>query len=296
MQKSSVNTEKYSALCRSIGCEFIEELTNRRGVAVLKVARGESLYAIKLSIEDALDKGVYDPRVLIEREGNILKKLGPLADNLYIDHGVSEPTRWLLLHWLEKGEPVARISNFYRVMKDEEQKKKEFLNLFIHILEKYVAFHKAGYTHGDVQPQHIFMVDNMPVIIDWGLGKHKDDKDFVYRGGLAHYVSPEVAEGMLKKSDSIPYDQCSEVYSLAATLFILFTGKTPIFYGTEDYTSVSLEQKLQLILKNKIASFEQTGATPFPELEGVLKECLSAERARRYNADSFLEKLREIRI
>jgi len=285
---------QYADLLGSLGYELVVEVTNRRGTALLKVSQGESLYALKLNVPDPAEN-VYDTVLLIKREASVLKRLGGLVHDLYVNHGQHNSTHWLLLRWLD-GESVSLPSKLYRSMPDEQQKKIAFLKLFVSILEKYAAFHGAGYLHGDVQPHHIFMVSEVPAVIDWGLGKHVADVDCVYRGGLAHFASPEVARGMIERASNIPYDQLSEIYSIAAMFFVLFTGITPVNYGADDPMSVPLEQKLRCITQSNLTSFREAGSLLFPELELVLQKCLSSNRDERLSTTEFLKKLQEIRV
>ena len=138
------------------------------------------------------------------------------------------------------------------------------------------------------------MISGKPVIIDWGLGVRVDDKSFNYRGGLVHFVAPEIAEQMTKKATSIPYDQTSEVYAIAAVFFLLFTGKTPISYGNDNFMSVPFNQKLKFIVSGNFISFEQASSPPFPELEKILQICLSPDKKMRYSSYKFLDELLRI--
>jgi len=60
-----------------------------------------------------------------------------------------------------------------------------------------------------------------------------------------------------------------------------YTGKPSTFYGSYDYKSIPLEEKLMGIVAGKKSTFVQTQAEPFPELEKVLSWCLETEREER---------------
>jgi hypothetical protein len=149
MENKLVNPQSdasaYNALLNSVGCTFVREVANRRGAALLQVRQDDSLFALKLSVSDA-DDGVYDPIALLDREACVLQRLGSLADNLYIDHGVFQDQHWLLLRWLD-GETVSEPSKIYRAMKDDSVRRNVFLELFASVLEKYAAVHAAGHPH-----------------------------------------------------------------------------------------------------------------------------------------------------
>ncbi len=290
---SPCDPSAYDNLLQSLGCTFVREVANRRGSALFQVRRGNTLLALKLSVSNA-DDGVYDPIELLYREASVLRRLGTLADNLYIDHGVFENRHWLLLRWLD-GETVSEPCKVYRAIEDDRLRHGTFLNLFANILRKYVAVHTAGFMHGDVQTHHVFMTSEKPALIDWGLGKHIDDKDYIYRGGLVHFVSPETAKGMLIKAPSIPYDTTTEMYAIAAMFFILYTGKTPVYYGSNDVLSVPLEDKLKFVARGDIVSFKKIGIKPFPELESRLRKCLNSDKDERLSSIAFLQEIQAIR-
>lgn len=287
------NPIAYTTLLNSVGCTFMREVANRRGAALLQVRQGDSLLALKLNVSNA-DDGAYDPIALLDREASVLQRLGGLAGNLYVDHGVFKDQHWLLLRWLD-GETVSEPGRVYRAMENDHARRTAFLDLFANILEKYVAVHTAGFMHGDVQTHHVFMTSGKPLIIDWGLGKHVGDTDYIYRGGLVHFVSPETAKEMLIEAPDIHYDTATEMYAIAAMFFILYTGKTPVYYGTDDVLSVPLEDKLKFVAHGDIISFEKIGIKPFPELESALRKCLSSDKDERLSSAALLQKIQALK-
>jgi hypothetical protein len=72
-----------------------------------------------------------------------------------------------------------------------------------------------------------------------------------------------------------------EVYSAASVVFFLYTGHTSADYGTADYRTVSLVDRLRCIAAGRRNSFAQVGAEPFRELEQVLDWCLQVDRQQR---------------
>src|SRR5271170_3634206 len=103
-----------------------------------------------------------------------------------------------------------------------EEQAKWFLS---HAVAALHSAHKANIIHLDIKPAN-FLVDqaNNIMLTDFGLAQ-KIVKDATQAGereafGTPAYVSPE----QITRSKT---DQRTDIYSLGATLFHLFTGKTP---------------------------------------------------------------------
>lgn len=88
--------------------------------------------------------------------------------------------------------------------------------------------HDHQITHLDIKPQNIIMRDEQPVLIDFGLSRHYDNRGQATKssfngGGYSEGYSPiEQYAGISRFSP-----EC-DVYALAATLFFLLTGSRPV--------------------------------------------------------------------
>lgn len=109
-----------------------------------------------------------------------------------------------------------------------------FLSYAVEMTRALAAVHALGFVHRDVKPQHFFIDDvtGQARLVDFGLAIHvarerqlRVEPDDIQ--GTLGYISPEQTG---RTSHSI--DQRSDLYSLGATLYELWTGKRP--FESED--------------------------------------------------------------
>lgn len=101
---------------------------------------------------------------------------------------------------------------------------KEKFQIVRQIIEAIIISHSNGIIHRDINPNNIMLSEDKTVkIIDFGICKIKDmiNAATVYTLGTNAYSAPEVhlhSENASEKSD---------LYSLGAVIYFLFTGKQP---------------------------------------------------------------------
>ncbi len=87
--------------------------------------------------------------------------------------------------------------------------------------------HRQGIVHRDIKPENILLVDDHPVVADFGVARALSDvRDGRLTGpggaiGTPTYMSPEQASG------EVEVDGRSDQYSLACVLYEMLTGKPP---------------------------------------------------------------------
>lgn len=99
----------------------------------------------------------------------------------------------------------------------------EVLSIGVQVAGALQTAHDRGVIHRDIKPQNLFLSDyGRPALGDFGISSFDDDRTLTGGGeGLTvHYAPPELIEGTSASA-------VSDVYSLAATLFSLATGRRP---------------------------------------------------------------------
>jgi hypothetical protein len=92
------------------------------------------------------------------------------------------------------------------------------------------AIHRAGVIHRDLKPANVLLLDDDPVVIDFGIAHVADDIRLTMSGlvmGTPGYLSPEVVEGA-------PVTEATDWWGWAATLAFAASGAPPFGRGPMD--------------------------------------------------------------
>ena len=135
----------------------------------------------------------------------------------------------------------------------ENLSSKEKFSIIKQILDAIEISHSNGIIHRDINPSNIMLTeDNQVKVIDFGICKINDMINYatVYRLGTTAYSAPEVhqhSENATEKSD---------LYSIGAVIYFLFTGKQPplaIQFQETLNNSRGMDIALKPIIKKLIA-------------------------------------------
>jgi hypothetical protein len=145
--------------------------------------------------------------------------------------------------------------------------------LILDVIDGLQAAHRLEVIHRDVKPSNCFLeADGRVKVGDFGLAKSLvQDGHLTKTGafvGTPHFASPEQIR-------TEPIDVRTDVYSVAATLYFLLTGKPP-FHGTN--TSATLAR----IVTDPPPPLRSLRPELSPALERVVLRGLERDRDRRY--------------
>lgn len=95
------------------------------------------------------------------------------------------------------------------------------------------ALHAAGMVHRDVKPENVILVDDSPVLLDFGIARDIDDGTTTTTAegrvrGTPAYMAPERFFGA-------PASVRSDVYELGVVLYMMLVGRLP--WGSEKNVS-----------------------------------------------------------
>ncbi len=157
-------------------------------------------------------------------------KFGSLQNRFYI-----------ILEYLSRGS----LSNYRRF----SQRRR--LKVMIQVCDAVRFIHRHGIVHRDLKPSNImFGEDQIPRLVDFGISLFNNE-DFTRLThtnmvmGTLSYMSPE------QQSDPASVDHRSDIYSLGAILYEIFTGKKPVgrFMNPTDLDKTFDPRLEQIILR-----------------------------------------------
>jgi superfamily I DNA and/or RNA helicase len=151
------------------------------------------------------------------------------------------------------------------------QSSKEKINILNQLLIAIEVAHSNGIIHRDINPNNIMISDQNNVkVIDFGICKIKEmvNNTTVYRMGTNLYSAPEVhlhSENATERSD---------LYSIGAVIYYLFTGKEPPianeFKDVLDRTS-GVDIELKSVIRKLVAELPNERYKDIYELKIDLK-------------------------
>jgi serine/threonine protein kinase len=152
------------------------------------------------------------------------------------------------------------------------------VRLLIKITDAISFAHGEGVIHRDIKPSNILMDESdNPQIVDFGLARittpdatvPMDDKP----SGTSHYIAPERIDGDSKG------DERSDIYSLGATMYELFTGRH-LHEGSD-------AKVMYAAIHKNPKRFPKTQNID-PKIESVCFRCLAKKPKKRYQSMACL--------
>ena len=162
---------------------------------------------------------------------------------------------------------------------------RQAVQIGIEIAEGLSAAHSKGIIHRDLKPENIFLTpDDHIKILDFGLASWQQRLESVDASdtttgpatapgtvvGTTPYMSPEQLRG-------IQLDTRTDIFSLGCVLQEVITGSRPFSGATQAETTAA-------ILKDEPQSLSEFNSSVPPELDRVIKRCLSKDPNHRFQS------------
>ena len=199
--------------------KLIDEL-GRGSFATVYVARdteNNRIYAVKVMHLELLDDG--DLLARFQREAHILLHLNDPHIVRIADYGDENNINYIVMDYID-GQNLK-----YHTLTQGPMEISRALDYTRQIAEGLDTAYKHGVVHRDIKPQNIVINSREVVkILDYGLARSRETVTLTQSNvfmGTAYYISPEQAESGRSA------DIRSDLYSVAAILFEMLTGRPP---------------------------------------------------------------------
>jgi len=192
----------------------------RGSFATVYVARdteNNHIYAVKVLHLEMANDGELVAR--FQREVHIQLNLSDPHIVRVVDHGNDNSSYFIAMEYID-GQNLK-----YHMLTQGPMDPLRALNYTRQIAEGLETAYKQGVVHRDIKPQNILITGKDVVkIVDFGLARGRETVTLTQSNvfmGTAYYISPEQAESGRSA------DTRSDLYSLAAVLFEMLTGRPP---------------------------------------------------------------------
>ncbi len=265
----------------------VERLVGEGGTGVVLAATHlqlEQKVAIKV-LRTALASD--EIRLRFEREARAIEKIQSEHVVLVLDVGtLADGAPYMVMEYLE-GRDLARV-----LKEDGPLPVEDAVDCVLQVCEALAEAHAVGIVHRDLKPANLFLTrrpDGGPhvKVVDFGISKILDRKLLgdvtsareMTRAhtvlGSPRYMAPEQVR------DSKDVDARADLWSVGAVLFQLVSGQ----HAFEADTNVQASVK---VLSAEPQSLTEVAPHVPPELEGIVRRCLSKDRAARFQTAAEL--------
>ena len=209
---------------QTIGAYEVMEKVGEGGMAVVYKSRQPSLDR-SVAIKVLSNKLADDPESVerFNRESLIIAKLSHPNIIHVIDRGITDGSPYFVMDFVE-GKTLAYL------IQEGNTDRTTKLDIIMQVCKALSYAHKNGVIHRDIKPANILIDhDNNAMVSDFGIAQlfsDGDDSEPLTKEGIVMgtpaYMSPE------QKLNTSQVTSATDLYSLGAVMFELFTGMKPL--------------------------------------------------------------------
>ncbi len=248
--------------------KLIDEL-GRGSFATVYIARdtkNNRIYAVKVMHNEFSDDGELLAR--FQREAHILSQLSDHHIVRVFDYGDEIDIHYIVMDYID-GQNLK-----YHILTHGPMDAFRALDYARQIAEGLDTAYKHGVVHRDIKPQNIVINSKDVVkITDFGLARSRETVTLTQSNvfmGTAYYIPPEQAESGRSA------DTRSDLYSVAAVLFEMLTGRPPF----EGETAVDIVIKH---MNEKVPSICRIRPDLPPEMDTFMQKAMAKSPKDRYS-------------
>lgn len=237
----------------------------------------DQIVAIKVVPPHLLSNNVFLRR--FEQEYNAARTLDHPNVVKALDFGREAGTPYLVMEFVEGESLGSRLERLHALPEDEA------VRLIAQVAHGLAKAHQLGLIHRDVKPDNILITfDGQAKLTDLGLVKELDaDLNLTRTGrglGTPHFMSPEQFRNA-KNADA----RC-DIYSLAATLYMMVTGELP-------FKALSPLDAWMKKVRDELPTPRTIRPTLSERIDWAIRRSMSADpNQRAASCEEFLEDLR----
>jgi serine/threonine-protein kinase len=257
----------------------LEELVGTGGMSSVYRAQDSLLerhVALKVMHEQLLSEDEHVER--FRREARLAAQLSHPNIVTVIDRGEQEGRQFIVFEYVE-GENLKSL-----IEREAPLPERAAIELAVQVADGLAFAHAHGLVHRDVKPQNVLLTeDGRAKVTDFGIARSIDVQHGLTQTGTvmgtSDYISPEQARGG-------PVDDCSDIYSLGAVLYELFTGDVP-FHG-DNFVSVAMRH-----INDPPPSVREQRPELSPRIDAAIRKAMAKDPDDRFpSMEAFAAELR----
>lgn len=219
--------------------------------------------AVKVLVADAVAGGA--KRAAFTAEANLMARVSahPYIVQIFQADIAADGRPYLVMEYYPG-------QNFYERAKREQLSVADVLRTGVQLASAVETAHSVGILHRDIKPANVLTSEfRRPGLTDFGIASAQGPEDEVVEGLSIPWSPPEsFGDGML--------DVRADVYSLAATLYTLLSGRSPFEIPGGDNSGLSMISRIER------SPLPNTGRADAPaSLERLLAHAMAKDPSHR---------------